>query len=308
MKNKRHLFKMTLVFSLLCALFISGCGRERTGNTAGKASQKEEAVTTGAVEVETNVSDEPDGNPEAIRAMYLTDPSGNVYFVDTQIGTFFTAPIPEELYNSSGEKISADTLSAGFILDIYGNGIMLESYPGQYPGVTKMTVVKEGTTEDAKEYQYLIDEIYTEPDLSDPPYMNAEYATDQFISAVMLTRGSYEWSYLDEAGKSQSVIACGTHILEWENLIDMTVDADTKVTLVSSYAPQSVTITRWPVSLWNPENHSSEGEGYASDPQGQAVEITKEEDAFAVIVDPGYVYLVNASWEEGNMEYGFYTK
>ena len=35
-----------------------------------------------------------------------------------------------------------EALVAGNIVQVTGNGIMLESYPGQYPGITKVEVIE----------------------------------------------------------------------------------------------------------------------------------------------------------------------
>ena len=60
-------------------------------------------------------------------------------FVDLNNGTIFSADIPAEgIYNKKGKLISDDVLENGDKVKIYGDGIMLESFPGQYPGVTKI--------------------------------------------------------------------------------------------------------------------------------------------------------------------------
>ncbi|MCD2492393.1 hypothetical protein LQE92_07070 [Lacrimispora sp. NSJ-141] len=288
--TKKKRWKAGFFFVLAGCLFLSGCGKKT-----------EEPETTETMKPAGSEAVSPN-SPEALRAMYLTSPDGQIYFVDIHNGTFFTAPIPEELYDASGNRLSSEDLSAGYILDIYGNGIMLESYPGQYPGVTKMAVVKEGTAKDAAVYQYLIDEIYTEPDPSQPASLNLEYRTEQAAAAVMLSRGNYSWSYTDKNGEKQQAVACGSHILEWEELVDVSLDSGTKLTLSGSPQPDSVMVTRWPVNLWK------SGSADASS-QEEAVETALEEGVFCIpSSDPGYVYLIEATWPEGTVEFGFFTK
>ena len=53
----------------------------------------------------------------------------------------------------------------------------MESYPGQYPGVTEIRVIKEGNPADADVYRDIVDGIYTKPDTTEPPYMS-EKKTD----------------------------------------------------------------------------------------------------------------------------------
>lgn len=304
MKNIAYLKKTTLILLAAGALLLTGCAS--SGNTEEKGSanngKESEAPTTAPLKKEEAFSDSQE-EQDAMRAMYLTDPSGNIYFVDTRTGTFFTAPIPDTLYDSEGNMLSSNTLRAGYILDIYGNGIMLESYPGQYPGVTKMIVIEEGSETDAEQYQYLIDEIYTEPDYSEPASLSLEYRTELAVTTVMLTRGNYEWNYMDEHGENQSVIACGSHILQWPELMDVTVEEKTPLTLTGSYLPESVTVTRWPVHMWNADDSAE------NIPEGEAIAVTEKDEGFVISdSEPGYVYLIEAKWEEGFVEFGFYTK
>ena len=49
--------------------------------------------------------------------------------------------MPDTILDENGKQITWQELKRGNLLDIYGDGIMLESYPGQYPGVTRIKVV-----------------------------------------------------------------------------------------------------------------------------------------------------------------------
>ena len=70
------------------------------------------------------------------------------------------ASIPNDLKDNDGKKITSENLKAGDYVDVYGDGIMLESYPGQYPGVSKMVVTGEGTADEVKQYQDVIDMVF----------------------------------------------------------------------------------------------------------------------------------------------------
>ena len=91
-----------------------------------------------------------------IEAMYIEKGDDFQIFVDTSTDVLFDAYIPE----------GTEELTTGDLVKIYGDGIMLESYPGQYPGVTRIVVTKQGTEEDAEKYESLVDEVYQEPDPS----------------------------------------------------------------------------------------------------------------------------------------------
>ena len=96
-----------------------------------------------------------------IRAMYIPFGENGAYvMVDTENGTVFTVKMPEKIFNKDKEQIQAVDLQRGNILDIYGNGEMAESYPGQYMGVTEIHVIEEGDPQDADQYQSIIDELY----------------------------------------------------------------------------------------------------------------------------------------------------
>ena len=62
-------------------------------------------------------------------------------FVDLNNGTIFSADIPAEVLEN-GDKVK-----------IYGDGIMLESFPGQYPGVTKIQRTGRASLEETQEYE-----------------------------------------------------------------------------------------------------------------------------------------------------------
>ncbi len=332
---RKHRTTKTTAFILTALIFLSGCGKAPASENGTKEPESKQTQTEAAAETATKAppaetasshgadaakaapaamrqgpGETPDyGTPEegVIRAMTLASPSGTLYYVDVNVGTFFTAPIPETVEDPDGNPLTADDIKAGCVVDIYGDGIMLESYPGQYPGVSKMVLIKAGTAEDAAPWQYLIDEIYVPADPSEPPSMNAEYRTDLAETAVMLTRGSYAWSYVDENGKTQHVIADSSHILAWPELNDIRIDESIAHGLLlylrSSYKPQSVTVTRFPLDAWH-KDAAKETETLP----GEAVEVQDTDEGHTITAEAGYVYLIEAEWEEGRAEFGFYTK
>ena len=236
----------------------------------------------------------------AMEAMVLTDPSGNLYFVDDQ-GGLFTADIPEIMTDPEGQEVSADTLSAGDRVELYGDGMMQESYPGMYPGVTRLVLVREGTPEDAAGYQHLIQEIYEETDPSEPPSMNLEYIEGEIATAVILTAGSYEWNYTDAQGEGQSVIACGPHVLEWKGLGEVQLSGPAELRLYSAIEMESVSVSRWPAAYRELEDKTQ------ADP-GEPVEAVPGETGWVIPeAEPGYVYQVTVRWPQGYGDFGFFT-
>ena len=94
-----------------------------------------------------------------IRAMYIPRGKDKHLMIDQKNGTIFTVDMPEDIRGKDGKKISQKELKRGNIVAIYGDGIMLESYPGQYPGVSKIKVLKAGKPTDADRYQNVLEQF-----------------------------------------------------------------------------------------------------------------------------------------------------
>lgn len=250
-----------------------------------------------------------------IRAMYVPyGESGSYVMIDIKNGTVFTVNMPENIFDINGKKMEPSDLKKGNILDIYGNGIMAESYPGQYMGVTEIHVVEEGKPEDADQYQQIIDGLYFEPDPAQIPYLSATYRTEQAIVTVAIPNGSYSWSYENENGQTTEVEADSAHVLMWEEelLGDVSIGEATDVELTFDKKPKEVQVSRW-------EAQYRDNQDYLNDnPDGEPVELTTDEEAVTSSVqkvtkwilkaEPGYIYRVKATWENGMVEYGFLTK
>lgn len=234
-------------------------------------------------------------------AMYVPFGEDSHIFVGEQAGVF-VATFPEEIYDVNGNRISKEQLVKGNMVEIYGNGIMLESYPGQYPGITKMKVVEEGNPSDADVYQEIVDEIYQEPDPAEPPILNVEYTTDLMNAVVIVNRGGYEWVYMDRDGLSNAVVADSVPVLDWktgEELVDITVSEPLELTLHFSAEPQEVEVIRYDASLLGKAQE---------EPEGEKVTVEKR-DGKPVLsgVTGGYVYDITGIWENGRANYGFIT-
>ena len=236
-------------------------------------------------------------------AMYVPYGEGQYIMVDQEVGTIFTVTMPEDIYDVDGKKIKPEDLEKGNILHIYGNGIMLESYPGQYPGITKIEVAEKGKPSDADQYQNVIDEIYQEPNPAEVPSMDVEYRTDSAVVKAMTTTGSYEWNYTDKEGKSQSVIADFPHILTWEVISDITLDNPTDITLLFTKKPDNIQVERW-----DAESRRDSGDE-SNVPEGEELGAEVDGDGYILRrVNSGSVYLVTAQWGNSQVEYGFLTK
>ena len=171
-------------------------------------------------------------------AMVVTFGDGEVLFVDQETGTpYYPTNMPSD----------APELAAGNIVRVTGNGIMLESYPAQYPGITDIEVIEEGTPADAEKYDELVTQIWQPKDPSEPPLASLEYTTELAATSVMLGTYGYTWSY-EENGSEQTVAADAPHPtqLEAAELSDARVDGPTEVTVAFDVPCTAAGIVRWP--------------------------------------------------------------
>lgn len=257
--------------------------------------------TAGGCASEPAAEEEPKAEVETV-AMYVPYGTEDGYImVDQDTGAVFTVTMPEEIYDAEGDPISQEDLEKGNILRILGDGIMLESYPGQYPGVESIQVEEEGKPSDADQYQAIVDEIYQEPDPSEVPFMNVEYKTSLAQVTASATTGGYEWSYEEKNGETRSEIADTAHITAWTEINEINIEEPTDVTLFFSKAPEKVTALRWPDNPEEEDAESSDGENVKTAPADEQGQFTIES------VEPGYRYLIHAEWENGYVEYGFRT-
>lgn len=315
MKNKNMKYIIAgvvvlVVIAVIAVVVVTGKKKNNSEDKVSKTEQTSETQTEQKTESTTSPTEEKtEGSSEnseenVITAMYLTYGEDNFIFIDTKNGTLFTAPIPEGgLVDKDGKQLEQKDLARGNILKIYGNGIMLQSYPGQYPGVTKMVLDQTGKPEDADQYNELIDQIYQEPDPAEPPYLSAEYSQPEAIVSAAITRGGYEWSYEKEDGTTDTAKTDISPVLGWKEINDLTLNEPTDVKLSFTKEPVSVEVIRWTEDV---QKQYSEGSDV---PEGEKVEL-KEKDGELYIpsAEAGYTYQVTTKWDNGTVEYGFVTK
>lgn len=290
---KKHL---TLICTCVLSFsLLTGCSN--TDST--------EADTPSTASTSDTSFGENDMDGAAISALLLKGENETWLFVDTASQMPFTATIPEDITDADGSVLTADQLQPGNVIDIYGNNIMLQSYPAQYPGVTKMVVTDTGDASDVTPYQDMIDTFFVEPDMSNPPQLSISYTTElAAVSAVLSGPCNYTWSTELENGQNEEVIACGAHILQWAELAEMTIEASTDVMLVSDVLPHSIKAARWPSDAYAPESTEA-----ITDEAGEEVSVNTDSNGdFIFTTEPGYVYQITATWEYGTAEYGFITK
>ena len=237
-------------------------------------------------------------NHKPIEAMYVPCGDDAYIFFDRSTESPFYAIIPEDkLYDENDEKIKQKDLNAGDIIACYGDGRMLESYPGQYPGVTKMIRVKKGSIEDTKKYEQEVAKFVQKPSKADIPYLDIENTQQNALVTTAATEGNYEWTYKDMNGNQQLETVDNVSFLEKEGLADVVCDKEnSELKLIFSTEPNYIKVRSWPVGT------SKEKESH-----GQRVRATLDGNiGYIKRAKKSYIYEVTATWENGKVHYGFY--
>jgi len=306
--------KLTGILLAVCltSALIAGCGQkaggQNTQTATGQSASQTESQTADNPSETGDVSGEE--NSAAQHCILLAGKNGTWLLADRDNGTVFTTEIPSDLTDESGKKVSSDTLKAADYVDVYGDGIMLQSYPGQYPGVSKMVITGEGSTDELKQYQDVIDMVFAEPDASEVPSAGVVYSSSlgQTMS-LMSGPANYTWTAPasdseTDSSEDNTVTACGSAVLQWESLEKMAMDPGKTDFIVScDLAPDQVTVRRWSADQY------PAGADDDYDASAEAVTVEKNDDGEYVIkdVEPGYVYEVTIDWQYGNAQYGFVT-
>ena len=240
---------------LVALLALAGCASTQT--TDGSADAKEGFVST---------------------AMVVAFGDGEVLFVDQDTETPYYPTLPE----------GTPELATGNIVRVTGNGIMLESYPGQYPGITKVEVVEEGTPADAEKYDELVAQIWQPKDPSEPPLASLEYTTDLAVVTLLPTTCGYTWAYeLDGEGRTVAVDTLAPTDYGADELPDAALEEPVEVTASFDVEVTSIEVRRW-----------SED---ALDAESEAVEV----DGLSFTIEPGYRYAILATFDAGEVTYAF---
>lgn len=276
----------TVTAALALVLLATGCKAQTQGAPAADAGQDEAPAATESADEFTST------------AMVVTLSDGQVLFVDQETETPYYPTLPED----------APELTAGDVVRVTGNGIMLESYPGQYPGITKVEVVEEGAPEDAEKYADLVSQLDASRDPADPPYATVEYRTaDAIVSLFPLTCSS-TWTF-EQDGETQTVTTDAPHPIQYEaeGMPEATVDGPTEVTASFDEPAVYVDVTRY-LEADISEAAAATGSVHelsASDVIGETIDAQLADGGVTLTVEPGYRYALEVSFEQGIAMYVF---
>lgn len=271
--------KSRMIGVLLASVLILGTGCGKKENTI---KEKEEIPT--------------------VEGVYLTYGEEQEFYIfaDIKNETLFEAEIPDgKLFDKNGEKISKENLQAGDTIEIYGNGAVTQSLPPQYAGVTKMVRTEKGDQKIAEKYQPLIDAFYQAPDPSEIPTLSIENYQKLAIVSTSISPVSYDWSYTEDDGTTESQKAEEGSILEKYQagvLPEIICDAEDKsLKFMFSRKPEKVTVKKWSMETLS----------------GEAAEFTEQDvtmdgsEGELKEAEVNSVCELEAVWENGTVKYGF---
>lgn len=275
---------------------LVGCAGPTNSDTsaapADAASPKSDNAAADTEEVSTAMVAYANGDE-----VLLVDQKTQTPYIPTNIG--------EATIIYDGQEIDEDDLVAGNIVQVTGNGIMLESYPGQYPGIAKVEVVEQGSPADAEQYADIVDTVFAAPDQSQVPVGNLDYKTSQAQVSVMLNPYGYEWSFDQPDGTPDQVAQDGDVLNADGSVLDGVPDARISggIDAIAAFSvnPTSVEIERTPLASQSPAS-------VADGADDQDVACTVGEDGtVAFAMEPGYLYRINATFPQGSADFAFYT-
>ena len=103
---------------------------------------------------------------------------------------------PQELYDEKENKITEEDLNSGDVVKIWGNEAIAQSYPAQYPGITKIQIEEKENKEYIEKYGHYLEEFIAVPDETELPYLDISYKQpNALVTAAVDTVASYIWEY-----------------------------------------------------------------------------------------------------------------
>lgn len=285
----------TAIIALAClgaVVGIAGCVANGTRHTEGSDTKRQEFEGT---------------------AMVLRLGDDSLLFVDRDTETPFvpTAIDDAEIIGIDGATAAPEDLEPGNIVRITGNGIMLESYPGQYPGITRVEVIDEGTPEDAEAYDELVAQLWSEPDPSQPASASLDYTTDLATVSLLPLTNDFTWSFKED-GQMQTVVADVPHPtqISRDDIPDARIDGAIEAALTLDRPARSVSVTRWSEDdiAAAAEKAGSSSDIDADELSGEQVEATLVDSTATLTIEPGWRYCVKATFDEGTVNYVFTTR
>lgn len=241
-------------------------------------------------------------NPEAY--VFIRDYEGEGSGED-YVDAIHTCPGEDDIYGENGEHITEAELETGDRVKVVSNGVILETYPGEYENVLRMEVIKKAD-EAAREacierYGEALAWCYQEPDPSEPPAVQLIYSEGDMETCLYPEQGGYQWSWETEDGQAETAVADVAFISEWTQIMGNPMTPVTgKVEIhATEEGADAVTVTRWPEEVRDMEKK----------PEGENVPVENLDGKWYVTgMEGGHYYLMRVCWGEDYVEYGILCK
>ena len=154
-----------------------------------------------------------------------------------------------------------------------------------------------------KKFDEELSQILPEKDPSEIPFLNLCYTQPNAQVTAMATQGGYTWSYVDEDGNGQNVVADSAFILEWTELSDLHTANDEGKPIWSLSSRRSRILSQQKMAGRRPG-----AELWQWLPGGRSVSVEHAESWSIPGAEAGYIYEVDAVFENGTVSYGFEVK
>lgn len=280
--NRRHIVAAACAIALVGLLAVTGC-RSQGGDSQGDQAPQEGQAAQGGGSDDQGAQGQDDPAESVVStALVIGVRDDEVLLVDQATDQPYFPTLPE----------GAPQLEVGNVVRVTGNGIMLESYPGQYPGITKVEVTDEGSPEDAEKYGDIVSEVWGPRDPAEPARMTLVYQTEGSLVTLTPLRCGFVWSYgPQETRKTIAVDAPAATDYAAADLPDVATSGPCEVTASFDVSAEDVSVTSWP-----------EGELGG---EGSDVDVASADDTTSFQVNPGTRYRVTADFADGTVTYVF---
>lgn len=284
--------KLSKIMLLIGAAALLVCGVAACSSNASDSSSS----------VSMSVSE---AKGEASQAIVLHVEDGTALFADKDTQSVYVPGLPEgQIFGLDGEAIAADQLQPGNIVEVIGNGIMLESYPGQYPGITRIVVVEEGTPENIAAYQDVIAQVFAPSDPYTVALGHVAYTTDQASVSVALDPVSSMWDSADGFRIAQDGAVYDANGVLLDAVADARISAAMQATVGFDKSLADIQVTVRPLS--KTADGKMQVDPGNTDIQPIDVEMTGAKEA-VFTMEPGQLYTINGFFDNGSATYSFYT-
>lgn len=301
---RRLLVAVVTLLAVVAAMALSGC--QGGSDTSGKP----EAVGNRAADEASSLDGSNAADIESVStAMVVYKNGGEVLFVDQDTGAlYYPTLLDDAIVGLDGDDIDGDELVVGNIVQVTGDGIMLESFPGQYPGIVKVEVIEQGNPADADRYADLLEGIVVTADPAEVPSGYVEYTTDIAQTSVMLAAFEYSWVVPDDGNANQSLELDGDCTDDRgavaSSVADVRIQAATDAIAGFSVAPTNVVVERTALVAGSEVGSASVNPAVEDEPVAAQLQ---SDGSVAFTMEPGYLYELDVDFAQGEASYAFYT-